>query len=284
MASPDASKNDPPKPWPAELTSPRDLTIIEAWDKGADAPKYITFYLVTTEGELWFGESIKGQRQMTPDDYREALELVPDEEIYPVIPTDTELTISQDNLDGSFHIKRPGLTCYETMKCPFVMKSVLDETMIMEKISKTQHPNIVKYHGCQVRRGRITSIVLRQYDFTLSQYIREPGFQQLDKDKFVDALESAVAYIHSLGLAHNDINPDNIMMGEDGLPVLIDFGSCAPSGQTLQSLGIEGWYEKSFFTSEKDHDEFALRKRRTWMQNPEPRAWTCVGTFVSSRT
>ncbi|KAF6799447.1 hypothetical protein CSOJ01_12509 [Colletotrichum sojae] len=272
MASPDASNNDPPKPRPPELTSPRDLTIIEAWDKGVDAPKYITFYLVTTEGGLWFGQSIKGQRQMTLDDYREALELVPDEEIYPVIPTDTELTIAPDDLDGSFHIKRLGLTCYETMEGPFVTKSVLNETMIMEKISKTQHPNIVKYHGCQVRRGRITSIVLRKYDFTLSQYIREPGFQQLDKDKFVDALESTVGYIHSLGLAHNDINPDNIMMGEDGLPVLIDFGSCAPYGQTLQSLGTEGWYEKSFFTSEKDYGDFALGKMRTWIHNHEDRA------------
>ena len=53
------------------------------------------------------------------------------------------------------------------------------------------------------------------------------------------ALESAVAHLHQLELAHNDINPSNIMV-RDGLPVLIDFGSCAPYGGRLQSLGSPG--------------------------------------------
>lgn len=139
----------------------------------------------------------------------------------------------------------------------------------MEKIFKIQHPNIVKYYGGQTKRGRITCIVLKQYDYTLSQYIHQPDFQHLDKARFLDALDSAVAFIHSLGLAHNDINPDNIMIGEDGLPVLLDFGSCAPYEQVLQSLGTEGWYEKLFFTSEKEHDDFALNKMKVWIQNPE---------------
>lgn len=85
----------------------------------------------------------------------------------------------------------------------------------------------------------------------------------------MDSLRSAVDYIHSLGLAHNDINPDNIMIGEDGLPVLVDFGSCAPYGERLESLGSEGWYEEIFFTSEKAHDDFALRKMREWIRNPD---------------
>ena len=97
----------------------------------------------------------------------------------------------------------------------------------------------------------------------------QPAFQHLDKAEFIKALQSAVEYIHSLGLAHNDINPDNIMVAEDGTtPILIDFGSCALFGGPLQSLGTEGWYEKLFFTSEKEHDEFALKKMEAWIQNP----------------
>lgn len=47
--------------------------------------------------------------------------------------------------------------------------------------------------------------------------------------------------------------------------VLIDFGSCQPFGERLQSLGTRGWYEELFFTSEKKHDEFSMRKIKEWL-------------------
>ncbi|KAJ0168374.1 Serine/threonine-protein kinase/endoribonuclease IRE2 [Colletotrichum tanaceti] len=271
MASlPSETETDSQSTQAPKLTSLQDLTLVEAWDPKTNAPKYVTFYHITDEAELWFGQSYKNKRELTLDEYRDALERVPDDEIYPEIPTDTELTIAPDDIDCPVYIKRPGLNCYETMKgTPYVPKAVLDEALMLEKISKTQHPNIVKYYGCQTKRGRITCIVLKEYDCTLTQYVRRPDFQQLDKARFLEALDSAVAYVHSLGLAHNDINPHNIMVGEDGLPVLLDFGSCAPYGQRLQSLGSEGWYEKLFFTSEKEHDDFSLNKMKVWIQNPE---------------
>jgi serine/threonine protein kinase len=232
-----------------KLKSLQDLTIIEAWDNETNAPKYVTFYHVTAEEELWFGQSSKNKRDLNLDDYREAMERVPDEDVYPEIPTDIKLTtLPEDKIDCPVYIKRPGINCYETMQgTPFVVKALLDETLIMEKICKTQqHPNIIKYYGCRTARGRITSIILKKYEYTLSQYVHQPGcFQLIDKPAFINALESALDYIHSLGLAHNDINPDNIMIAEDGkAPILIDFGSCAPFGKPLQSLGTAGWYEE----------------------------------------
>ncbi|KAI1753680.1 hypothetical protein F4782DRAFT_495323 [Xylaria castorea] len=80
----------------------------------------------------------------------------------------------------------------------------------------------------------------------------------------MNALQLAVDYLHCLGLAHNDINPDNIMV-KDGMPVLIDFGRCAPVGQRLQSLGTEGWYEELFFTSQFKHDTYSMGKLREWL-------------------
>lgn len=270
MASPNSSQFDHTRPMAPKLTSLHDLTLIEAWDTEKNEPKYVTFYHITADEELWFGQSFKNKRDLTLDEYREALERVPDEEIYPEIPPDTQLTVAPDDIADAVYVKRPGLNSYETMKgSHFIVKNVLDETLIMEKISKTQHPNIIKYYGCRTRRGRITSIVLKELECTLTQYVHKPGFQHMDKEKFMDALCSAVDYIHSLGLAHNDINPDNVMIGEDDAPILVDFGSCAPYGERLESLGSEGWYEKIFFTSEKVHDDFGLRKMREWIQNPD---------------
>jgi hypothetical protein len=51
-------------------------------------------------------------------------------------------------------------------------------------------------------------------------------------------------------------------MFKNGVPVLIDFGSCQPFGNRLQSLGTAGWYEELFFTSEKKHDIYSLTKMR----------------------
>ncbi|KAI5863806.1 serine/threonine-protein kinase [Durotheca rogersii] len=254
---------------PPLVTSLRDLTIIEAWDEETDKPKYVTFYLVTSNEEVYFGQLSKNRTDITLAEYSSALEYIRDEEIYPEVSKDVTLTIAPDNLDdASAFIKRPGLNCYETMKgSQYIPKAVLEETLIMEQISKTHHPNIIGYFGCRVRRGRITAIVLERLDQTLTQYVHTPAFEQLDKAKFLEALKSAVDYLHSLGLAHNDINPDNIMV-KNGMPVLIDFGSCQPFGKNLQSLGTDGWYEELFFTSEKKHDEYSLRKLQEWLQKP----------------
>jgi serine/threonine protein kinase len=205
---------------------------------------------------------------MTLEEYSSALRLIPDEELYPKVPEDIQLTLVPENLDNdSAYVKRPGLTNYESMKgTDFVPKALLDETLIMEQISKSPHPNIIGYHGCRVRRGRITAILLEQLEETLTQRASTPSIQELDQDGFLKALESAVDHIHSLGLAHNDINPDNIMF-KNGAPVLIDFGSCQPFGKRLQSLGTPGWYEELFFTSEKKHDIYSLTKMREWLRS-----------------
>ncbi|EXL93385.1 kinase-like domain-containing protein [Fusarium oxysporum II5] len=224
-----------PEEIPPTVTSLQDLTIIEAWDAEANTPKYITFYLVT------------------PDD------------------KDVTLRLAPDHLDDIWvYVKRPGLNNYETTMrgTDFIPRELLAETLTMEKVSQTPHPDIVGYYGCRVRRGRIASMVFERLDQTLQQYSSTPEFEKLDKPKFLEALQSAVAYIHSLDLAHNDVNPHNIMV-KDGMPVLIDFGSCQPVGQRLQSLGTEGWYEELFFTSEKKHDTYSLNKLREWIHDPE---------------
>ncbi|SPQ25331.1 337e16e0-a1a8-417f-9525-ff175d3ee7ea [Thermothielavioides terrestris] len=240
MAASDSADCRPEKT-PPVLSSLQDLTIIEAFDQGATESKYVTVYLVTAEDEVYFGQLFKSKKEITLEEYNASLKG----------PPDTALTIAPADLDDTAaFIKRSGLNCYESMKgTNFVPKGVLEETLIMEQISQTPHPNIVRYLGCRVHRGRITAICLERLEHTLMQYIHEPGFASLDMAKFVEGLESAVAL--------------------DGTPVLIDFGSCQPFGGRLQSLGSPGWYEEIFFTSQAKHDLFALKKLREWLEKPE---------------
>ncbi|KAI5917624.1 serine/threonine-protein kinase [Camillea tinctor] len=249
------------------VKSIEDLTIFEAWGSLANRPKYITFYTISPKEEVFFGQSPKSKSEMDLADYLSGLEYIRDEEVFPKVPAAVSLTIAPDDLDGaSTFIKRPGLNCYEIMKgSGYIPKKFLDEALAIERISKAPHPNIVQYYGCRVRRGRITGIVLGSLGLTLRQYASTPDYQQLDKTAFISGLVSAVDHLHSQGLAHNDVSPDNIMV-KDGMPVLIDFGSCRPFGNNLQSLEMPR-QEEPLFTSEKNHDAHSIRIIQEWLQS-----------------
>jgi serine/threonine protein kinase len=50
--------------------------------------------------------------------------------------------------------------------------------------------------------------------------------------------------MHDLGLVHSDLNPSNIMDGNN--PIIIDFDSCKPEGQKLgkEELPDTRWNRK----------------------------------------
>lgn len=85
--------------------------------------------------------------------------------------------------------------------------------MILERISRHQHPNIVHYYGFRVRRGHITELVLERHPHSLHAYLKNK-VGPVDKDRFMRALTSAIDHLHSLDLAHNDLFPNNILVND----------------------------------------------------------------------
>lgn len=126
-------------------------------------------------------------------------------------------------------------------------EALLDEARTMEFLSKHPHPNIVKYYGCRSRDGYLTGIVLDRYLLDLQGYLKKSS-GAIDTENFMKALESATHHLHSLGWAHNDLNPTNIMVHcpDDGnaVPILIDFNSARKIGTLLGTFrGSHGWFE-----------------------------------------
>lgn len=114
----------------------------------------------------------------------------------------------------------------------------IHEVRIMELLAKHPHPGIIRYHGSRIRRGHIAGIVLDKLPQDLEAYAKTTDF---DRAALVADLRDAVRHLHSLGLAHNDLNPGNVMVNE-GKPVIIDFGSCHKIGEKLGvSRGTFGW-------------------------------------------
>lgn len=196
-----SSTDGQPRKNPPPVRSLQDLRIFEVWDSGGDKPDYVEFFLATPDEQIYYGRSNKSRVDVTLEEYNAALEYVDDDKICPEVPRDTAVTIAPDGLDeASTFVKRPGLHCYAIWKdSNQIPKELLNEVLIMEQVSKLHHPNIVRYFGCRVRRGRLISIVLERLEKTLTQFASTPAFQQLDRVKFLEALRSAVDALHSLG-------------------------------------------------------------------------------------
>ncbi|KAK3294813.1 kinase-like domain-containing protein [Chaetomium fimeti] len=274
-----------------EIRNEADLTIWMCMDT-VTGVQHTQWYHFTPENETYYGYSDKRRFDITFDEFVAGLERISDDAIFPEVPTDTQITIAPKSLDAdTVHIKRSGLRRYENAEkgstCG-AKDQLLAEVLVMEKLSKTPHPYIVEYYGCTVHRGRITSIATEKLGQPLSVYAYDDPhrFNQIDKAAFLAGVESAVKFLHSLGLAHNDISPLNIMVREPSngvgacTPVLIDFDSCGPFGTQPLSLGSPGFCdeEDEDFTSQKRHDEFALKRLAEWWdEEHDPKKLLCFG-------
>ncbi|KAF2766892.1 hypothetical protein EJ03DRAFT_254282, partial [Teratosphaeria nubilosa] len=167
------------------------------------------------------------------------------------------------------YIKRPKLLCLddpeETKLLPALL---LGEITILERLKVQHHPNIARYFGCTTRRGRITGIVLEKYEVIL-QYRFEDDPRRLDIQGCMKQIQEGIEHLHSLGLAHNDLNPMNIGFTKDDVPVIFDFGSCREFGEPLISAGTPGWVDEDCVESAAQNDIAVLARLESSMINTQ---------------
>lgn len=246
------------------IQSKRELAqLCEVEDLETGKVLRCTFTYVDQENRAWFGTAENVRKyDLTVDDLKRYLCLVADEIIYP--PATSTITVWTGTHSNCF-IKRPKLLSLDNPDETKLLPALLiEEAEVLEYLKTHQHPNLVEYYGCILKGNRVAGIVLEKHEIIL-QYRYEDDPHDLDISAFMTDLRAAVAHLHSLQLAHNDLNPSNIAVNKQDKPVVLDFGSCKKFGEQLKSGGTPGWIDEDYSVSAPQHDEVALRKIELWL-------------------
>src|SRR3974377_756093 len=90
--------------------------------------------------------------------------------------------------------------------------------------SALKHPKII--HIYDVTEAEGTPFLAMEYvcGQTLSQVIARKGLALNDALKYATQIADALAKAHAAGIVHRDLKPSNVMITEDDLVKILDFG------------------------------------------------------------
>lgn len=122
-------------------------------------------------------------------------------------------------------------------------------------LSKFEHANIIKVH--QVFAENQTAYMAMDY-VDGQELISAIETGKLDPETIITIalkLLDALGEIHSSGMLHRDISPDNILLDQSNNPILIDFGAAkqeaSQHGPKMTSIRVtkEGYSPQEFYVS-----------------------------------
>ncbi|QRV89355.1 Tyrosine kinase domain protein [Ceratobasidium sp. AG-Ba] len=98
--------------------------------------------------------------------------------------------------------------------------------------SKCSHPNVTPLLGLAEFDGRIGMVSPWMKNGDLRHYLAENI--AVDRLDLCSQIASAMAYLHSVNIVHGALKGSDVLVSDDGIPVLIDFGNAILSEYTLQ--------------------------------------------------
>ncbi|MFO0892549.1 MAG: serine/threonine-protein kinase [Isosphaeraceae bacterium] len=91
-------------------------------------------------------------------------------------------------------------------------------------MAEIRHENLVQVFDVDIHEGRPWLAMELVRGCTLRQRSEQQRYSPRESARVVAAVAEAVAYLHTRGVVHLDIKPDNILIDQQGRPRLIDFG------------------------------------------------------------
>ncbi|KAF7336543.1 Protein kinase domain-containing protein [Mycena sanguinolenta] len=142
--------------------------------------------------------------------------------------------------------------------------TTMHEMRVCEVLSQSPHPNLCRYLGYMPTPdgNHVLGLCFERYERNLSSAVEAKVV--FDPVAVIDGLRRGLQHLHSLRYAHNDINPTNIMLDNNALPVIIDFDSCRRLGEELEKAGTPDWdHDRDVSLPENDLD--GLEKVQKWL-------------------
>jgi serine/threonine protein kinase len=115
------------------------------------------------------------------------------------------------------------------------LRSFVNEARLLARFD---HASLVKVYRFWEDNGTAYMVMPYYRGRTLRQQRQAMGASPDEAAcrRLIDPMLSALELLHAEGVYHRDIAPDNILIGEDGAPVLLDFGAARQVINRTQSL------------------------------------------------
>ena len=106
-------------------------------------------------------------------------------------------------------------------------------------LARFDHPNIVRVQSVFEFNNTAYMVMRFEKGMTLSALLDRRGtLPERELLRILLPILDGLELIHNAGFIHRDVKPDNIHIGEDGNPVLLDFGSARQALGTSHTLTI----------------------------------------------
>ena len=125
------------------------------------------------------------------------------------------------NLEQAFAAKVPHVWLIDGAKD---IERYLNEARL---VASLKHKNILPIHHCGTSDDGLPFLVSAIADDTLQNLIKKGPIEPDRAATITRDLASALDYIHGESLLHRDVKPGNVLLDEEGNPLLTDFGIAA---------------------------------------------------------
>ncbi|KAI4311301.1 hypothetical protein MLD38_036206 [Melastoma candidum] len=146
---------------------------------------------------------------------------------------------------------------------------ILREVAVMRKLH--HHPNILKIHEVLATKSKICLVMeLATGGELFSKVTRRGRLPEGNARRYFQQLVAALRFCHQNGVAHRDVKPQNLLLGNDGTLKVSDFGLSALPEQ-LQ----DGLLHTACGTPAYTAPEVVCRRRGNGYDGTKADAWSC---------